>query len=463
MSNREQHDEESSARQRISRAVETLSLTEPLLFAAWTMHDVMESTQIATMRVGCGKIEFNPKFIGSLQHEQLREVISFESMRILLGHPYARRQDRAELSWQASNLAVQECMRTTLPIERPRDVFESDQFDHQYFEFYYQELAARSSENPNEQTGDNAAADERAANENSMPPGLGEQPGACEGESSSETVDQHGDTANDEASAESLGAESPSAGAPESSLDAYSDATQTGLQNTMTWAEDELYQDEIDAAVREAAESSGWGSLAGRAKEQLQATLLPRLDYRRVLRNFRQSMLSVSRSLTRMKPSRRYGFDQMGSRYQFTTKLLLAVDVSGSMSKRDLETGFSLIRRFFNHGVEQIDVIWFDEQLKSEAAIPLRRARATYNVTGRGGTSFQPVIEFVDQETKYDGCIVYTDGYAPVPSRPKNRRTKILWLFKDQATYQSMDRGFREIGSAVYLQPSGNQLATMSR
>ena len=134
------------------------------------------------------------------------------------------------------------------------------------------------------------------------------------------------------------------------------------------------WQDEINAALQEAAENEGWGSVPGHVQEKLVASLRPKLDYRGVLKNFRQSLLSVRRRLTRMKPSRRYGFAQMGSRYDFTTKLLFAVDVSGSMSKRDLEQGFSVVSRFFRYGVESIDVIWFDTQIQGDA-VTLRRAR----------------------------------------------------------------------------------------
>jgi len=31
-----------------------------------------------------------------------------------------------------------------------------------------------------------------------------------------------------------------------------------------------------------------------------------------------------------MRPSRRFGFEQMGSHYDFTTRLLIAIDTSGS-------------------------------------------------------------------------------------------------------------------------------------
>ena len=101
-----------SPRERITHVVEGWFLTEPLLFATWTMHEVIQQPTIDTIRVKRGTIEFNPTFIKSLRKDQLRAVLSFEAIRILLGHPYDRKKPDSQLSYSASNLAVQECLRT---------------------------------------------------------------------------------------------------------------------------------------------------------------------------------------------------------------------------------------------------------------------------------------------------------------------------------------------------------------
>lgn len=45
---------------------------------------------------------------------------------------------------------------------------------------------------------------------------------------------------------------------------------------------------------------------------------------------------------------------------------------------------------------------------------------------GRGGTDFQEVIDYYKEHKEYDGLIIFTDGYAPIPKIPPNR--KILWV-----------------------------------
>ena len=72
-------------------------------------------------------------------------------------------------------------------------------------------------------------------------------------------------------------------------------------------------------------------------------------------------------------------------------------------------------------------------------------------VSGRGGTNFTPVIDFLDAHRDYDGAIIFTDGHAPIPRMPQNRRTRVLWLFNTEATYRAMHPALRAIGRAAFL------------
>jgi predicted metal-dependent peptidase len=395
-----------SARDRIREVVEKWFLIEPLLFAVWTTHEVVADPRIRTVRVHEGRVEYNPAFIDALDRHDLEQVLTVEAMRILLKHPYARRPENAELAYAASNLTLQEYLETTLPLPRAQDIFGCPDFDRQYYEFYYHKLAEQW-----------AAGNGRLH--------------ALAGQATLE------------------GVEIPGGPAP-ATLDAYANAWVAGRENTAAWGPDELRVEQINDRIRTAAETDSWGSIPGRWKERILAALRPRLSYRAILRQFRASILSIRRRLTRMKPNRRYGFDYLGSRYDFTTRLLFAVDVSGSMSSQDLARGFSVINRFFKYGIESVDVVQFDTEIHG-APLTLKRARRTVGATGRGGTSFAPVIAFLDEHRGYDGAIIFTDGYAPVPPRPKNRHTRLLWLFNREETYQRQHQALQSLGRAAYL------------
>ena len=405
-----------TARERITDVVERWFLIEPLLLAVWTTHELAVNPRIGTIRVRQGRVEYNPAFVDTLDRRDLEQTLAMEAMRILLKHPYARRPENAEIAYAASNLTLQEHLETSLPLPRACDLFGGSEFDKQFYEFYYQKLLEQAS----------ASRPSGAKAEG----GGGDLPGT-----GSEQIDAGGEAGN---------------GEPQSSLDAYADPSISGRENAEGWEPDELRNDQINDRIRNAQETGSWGHLPGRMKERILASLRPKLNYRAVLRQFRASVISSRRRLTRMKPNRRYGFAYMGSRYDFTTRLLVAVDVSGSMGADDLALGFSVINRFFKYGIEGIDVVQFDTEIKSEP-VSLKRARRSVEVSGRGGTSFDPVMRYMDEHREYDGVIVFTDGCAPVPPRPLNRRTRVLWLFTNEATHREQHKGLRAIGPTAFL------------
>lgn len=414
-----------SARDRIRVIIEKWFLSEPVLFAAWTTHALVVEPRIRTIRVHHGRVEYNPNFIAALPNRLLEVVLQFEAMRILLKHPYGRRKEDPIRGYDASNLTLQEYLQTELPIPRASERFGTDEYDLQYFEFYYQLLQAH---------GEGAALGTLMSTEGAVVALSAGAPAA---------IAEGGARVRGRATREALAL--------------YVDPAQIGHENADDWTPDEFLIDRIDELIRDAQASNQWGTVAGRCREHVLATLRPRLDYRAVLRQFRMSILSQRRRLTRMRPNRRYGFDYLGSRREFTTRLLVAVDVSGSMSSDALRRGFSLVNRFFKYGVESVDVIQFDAEMQGEP-MSLKRARHEIEVSGRGGTNLDVPLRYIDEHTNYDGMIVYTDGYAPKPNPPTNRRTRILWLFEHQSSYKASYPALKHIGKGAYLKDDQQDL-----
>ncbi len=416
-----------SARDRISRVIERWFLAEPLLFSVWMTHHLVIVPRIKTIRVRHGIIEYNPDFIDALNQRQLETVLRCEAMRIILKHPYTRRKENRELAYLASNVTVQEYLLTELPFPRARDLFGTDEYDRQYFEFYYNKLQTLADEVLTGKGGQGGSGSgDRDEQESESPAGA---------QADSENSERQGNLPDQQ---------------PGSPTQVYADVKTSAFENTRGWDRDELLSDKINDKIRIAHESDQWGTISGHLKERILASLRPKLDYRAVLRLFRTSVLSVNRVLTRMKPSRRYGFLYMGSRRDFTTRLLFAVDVSGSVSSQDIAKGFSIVNQFFKYGVLAVDVIQFDTEIKGKT-LSLKRARREIEVMGRGGTDFAPVMDYIDEHRGYDGLIIFTDGYAPVPPKPNNYKTRILWLFNSESNYYDLHESLRHIGRAVFL------------
>lgn len=401
-----------SAEDRIRRATEAWFITEPLLFSAWITHRLAARPGAGTLRVGEGRVEYDPAFIQALPDRTLAELLRLEAVRIVLKHPYSRRPDRGDIAYLASNITLKEHVPTRLPLPSAADVFGDPSLSRQYYELYCDRLlepgAPRAAAKPQRDVAEPAE-------------GAGQGRAEAEPGAASDAVADHFDAIR-------------------------------GPERAQLWQDDCLAREQIDEVIREAERSDSWGSLPGSLVTQILATLRPRLDYRSVLRGFRTSILSSRRELTRMKPSRRYGFDCMGSRYRLRTRLLVAVDVSGSIGDDDLERAFSVVNRLFQYGVEAVDVVQFDAAITSPITT-VKKRRLRVSVQGRGGTDFDPVLALLDERRDYDGLVIITDGIAPRPEPPKNKRTRVLWLFHNERTYLAMRSNVAHIGRAAYIRP----------
>lgn len=409
---------------RIRRVIEKWFITEPLLFGTILTHRLGPNLHTETIRTGHGRLEYHPQFIELLDDETLEEVLKLETIRIVLGHPYARRLPSGETSYLASNITLKEHLRTSLPLPSAAEVFGDDSLSKQYYELYCDRLAEKSSPL-------------------SSPTAL---PSSPEGPTDS----SHGGSSAEESSAPMENARAKGGAVP-TVADHFD--SRGGSERTQMWQEDSLMREQINNVIREVELSQSWGALPGSLVAMIRAMLKPRLDYRKILRSFGTSILASRRELTRFKPSRRYGFDYMGSRYALRTKLLVAVDVSGSISDGDLEHAYSVINRLFQYGIETIDTLQFDTELKGPVDT-FARKRFQVDVLGRGGTNFGPVLEYIDVHRDYDGLIIITDGIAPKPSKPKNRKTRVLWLFTSESTYEQSAKVLEPIGRAVFIRPA---------
>lgn len=373
--------------ERISDVAQHWFLVEPLLFSTYCTHALIENGNLhIPLRTGEGKIEFNPALIEGMSDQELADRLKVEALRILLKHPYLRQPFRArpEILYLASNMTILDNMEANdaFCFELvPQGIVEKLPQGKTFEEYYG--LLNHLIPPPPPQAPDNSTQ---------------------------------------------LREEASSTGKEASDL-----PIQLWAEAASTWEEDSIMVVDINILIRTimAGPAKGWGTIPGKFVECIKASLLPPVDIANLLKGFKKSILSQRRNLTRMRPSRRYGFEQMGSRYAYTTKVLVALDVSGSVSSDMLSRMLGLINRIFKQGVENIDVLQFDSELKG-APQPIRKAINTFKVLGRGGTDFQPAADFYMAHPEYDGLIYITDGEAPDPViPPEHRHLPVTWFITD--------------------------------
>lgn len=368
-----------SVKEAIGRVVDKWFLYEPLVFNVYCTHKLQENIEIKTpFRTGKRRIEYNPALLENRSDSEIEAALFAEVARILLKHPYQRvpqNPNRAALK-TASDVTLREhCLHDN---NKLHDAAHYNLTPRLSYEEYYKKLYFIC---PNFSSGN--GQDESS----SLAPSL-----------------KDGETWEYEAAANA----------------------------SELWDEDVEMADSVNQQILKAQQSNQWGNISGDFKETVTASLKIPMDYRRILSQFRACIISQRRKLTRMKPSRRYDFDYMGSKFEPKTRLLVAVDVSGSIGSDDLQNFFSIINRFFSYGVESVHVIAFDSELKQE--FDIKKAAKSVQVVGRGGTDFQCAVDYYESHSEYQGMIVFTDGYADVPkiTRPKQS----LWILTGKDQYE---------------------------
>ncbi len=451
---------------RIQHIIERWYLSEPALFQIFGTHNLEKNDKISCpFRCGKGVIEYSPKLIEGLNHEALELYLKAEIIRILLKHPYDRQPDlcKRESMSTGSNLVLSDNYDfTKINLPKPSDYNLESEQSYEWYTFRVEafSLIKDKSETQKEKLTNDESLDKDGMSDQTDDSKDGEQTSSDDGDRASSGIElqlpdgtiiklpnksESGTNSQSQSTADNNGNSS------EHPIENRDFPTpQDGLKKqdlSALWEEDSLMSSQIDIEIDKIQQSNSWGSLAGNISEMIIANTKARIDYRKVLSGFRASILSSKRHLTRMRPNRRSGFDNMGSIRRFNTKLLVAVDVSASVDSVSLSHFYSIIMRAFKYGIEHIDVVQFDMELSEPQSLEVAQQKLKqFTITGRGGTSFQPAFDYAAEHPEYDGLIIFTDGCAPEPLKPKRLKAKVAWVLNDEKNYQKNNEWMKKTG-----------------
>ena len=108
--------------------------------------------------------------------------------------------------------------------------------------------------------------------------------------------------------------------------------------------------------------------------------------------------------------------------------MLLGVDTSGSVSDHELQEFMNEIHHIHKSGVD-ITVIQCDTRINS---IESYKGKLEMSVSGRGGTEFDPVLEYYNEnQGLYTSLVYFTDGECNTSVTPKGR---VLWVLSEQSS-----------------------------
>lgn len=404
----------------LEKIVENLFLCEPLMFATYCTHVLTINPKITVpFRSGKMRIEYNPNILEIMNFEEIKKCFETEIIRVILKHPYSRKPDPFNpcIAIMASEVTIHQELAEKLELP-PSLSYE------QYYSLMRPEEIIRKESETRKKSGKNEKND---ASDNSS------------------VSNQEDDDDSSEDSA-------PSPADDKTLQNLLAQAYDTEYGATGLWEENDMATEELNSLIKDYAArgEQSWGSLEGHLKDQILASLNAKIDYRKVLKNFRASILSEKKHLTRFKPSRRFGFEYMGSKREFTTKLLLAIDTSGSITNQNLKNFYGVINKFFKYGIESIDVLNFDCELQGEP-VSFKKRQTSFNISGRGGTDFQPVFNYAKDHPEYDGVIILTDGYANQPQKKSGTKAKFVWVLPSEDEYNEHKDWMKQTGKSCFL------------
>ena len=154
----------------------------------------------------------------------------------------------------------------------------------------------------------------------------------------------------------------------------------------------------------------------------------PKISWKQVLKKY-VGVIPIPSKKTRLRLNRRQPerYDISGSINDRTIRIVVAIDTSGSMSNKMLEYIFNEIFEILKNVKFELTVIECDCEI-GKIYKAKRKSDINFNVTGRGGTCYTPVIEYINKNNFRDALLVYfTDGFAE-PEIPKPRTYRNLWV-----------------------------------
>lgn len=153
----------------------------------------------------------------------------------------------------------------------------------------------------------------------------------------------------------------------------------------------------------------------------------PKFDWRGYIRRFTGISTKVFTKKIRRKENRRYE-ENPGLKIKMRQHMLLAIDTSGSVSNTELQEFMGEIHHIYKAGVD-VTIMQCDTSIRS---IEAYKGRNEINVVGRGGTEFDPVLDYYNaNQKKYTSLVYFTDGECYTSVVPKGN---VLWVLSERSS-----------------------------
>ena len=198
----------------------------------------------------------------------------------------------------------------------------------------------------------------------------------------------------------------------------------------MTEAEHKLIEKQLNKILNDAKEMTEKkrGNVPGEIEGllEMEAITPPKFDWKGYIRRFTGVSSKVYTKKIRRKENRRYS-ENPGLKIKMKQHMLLAIDTSGSVCDKELHEFMNEIHHIYKQGVD-ITIVQCDTAIKS---IEAYKGKNEITIYGRGGTEFDPVLEYYNENIrKFTSLVYFTDGECYTSVKPK---APVLWVLSEQS------------------------------
>jgi predicted metal-dependent peptidase len=198
----------------------------------------------------------------------------------------------------------------------------------------------------------------------------------------------------------------------------------------MTEAEQKLIEKQLNKILNDAKEMTEKkrGNIPGEIEGLLEMEEIKpaKFDWKGYIRRFTGVSSKVYTKKIRRKENRKFP-ESPGLKLKMKQHMLLGVDTSGSVSDSELQEFMSEINHIYKAGVD-VTIIQCDTSIKS---IEPYKGKPEITILGRGGTEFDPVLNYYnDNNKKYTSLVYFTDGECYTNVKPKGH---VLWVLSERS------------------------------
>lgn len=196
-------------------------------------------------------------------------------------------------------------------------------------------------------------------------------------------------------------------------------------------AEKKLIEKQLQRVLTEAKEQTikkrGYvpGEISGLIK--LDEVIPPKFNWKNYIKRFTGISTKIFTRKLRRKENKRYS-DNPGLKIKMRQNMLVGIDTSGSVCNDELKEFMNEIHHLYKAGVD-ITIVQCDTQIQS---IKKYDGKFELEVSGRGGTYFEPVLEHFESNRQFTSLIYFTDGEAWTDMKP---RKPVLWVLSERSDF----------------------------